>query len=119
MREKNAKKSGWRLPIGGPNSSPTNEFRILYNAISTNHGSSIAKDSTSPFSLQAMLSTPVSGNFGTAATAVRIGTYGYFWSSSYYSAADVYYMRVSGTAVGSQDSNDRYNGISIRCIAAQ
>lgn len=105
---------GWRLPVGG-NVATTNEYQILYNAISAKYSSTKAT-STSPFSLQTMLSTPVSGHF-TNATAGRQGRLGLFWSSSYYSAAIMYRLDVSGTSVDPQVNYGRNGGLSVRCIA--
>ena len=105
---------GWRLPVGG-NVATTNEYQILYNAISAKYSSTKAT-STSPFSLQTMLSMPVSGSYDSG-TAWRRGVTGYFWSSSYYSAANMYGMTVLGTVVYPQNNFTRYNGRSVRCIA--
>ncbi|MBQ6410245.1 hypothetical protein IJI18_03305 [Candidatus Saccharibacteria bacterium] len=62
------------------------------------------------------VSTPVSGNYNSG-TAYRQGTYGNFWSSTYYSATNMYNMNVSGTGVNPQNNNNRNNGKSVRCLA--
>ena len=89
------------------------DFQNLYTKIGTITSS--AATSTNPLSLQAMLSTPVSGYY-LSGTVYRQGTYGLFWSSTYYSADGMYSMRVSGTGVTPQNSNYRFYGFSVRCI---
>ena len=106
---------GWRLPYGGASGTNSGEYQKLRDAIYAKYPSTV-QSSTSPFSLQTMLSTPVSGLFNSA-TASRQGTYGFFWSSSYHSATPMYLLFVSGTGVSPQSNYSRYNGFSVRCIA--
>ena len=100
----------WKLPVGGA----SGDFQNLYTKISAI--TTAQNTATNPLSLQSMLSTPVSGFFNSA-TAYGIGSYGRFWSSSYSSAAGLYNMYVSGTAVYPQNSLDRNVGSSVRCLA--
>ena len=106
---------GWRLPYGGASGTNSGEYQKLRDAIYAKYPSTV-QSSTSPFSLQTMLSTPVSGSFYSA-TAFRQGAYGFFWSSSYYGAINMYSLNVSGTGVYPQDGNGRVGGRSVRCIA--
>lgn len=106
---------GWRLPYGGASGTNSGEYQKLRDAIYAKYPSTV-QSSTSPFSLQTMLSTPVSGRFRSATVGWQ-GSYGGFWSSSYYSAAIMYDLYVSGTGVDLQDYSNRYGGYSVRCIA--
>ena len=96
--------AGWRMPTGGASGE--------YQALATAIPGTTAGDADS---LQAQLSTPVSGAYRSG-TAYRQGTYGLFWSSTIYTATNMYRMHVSGTAVSSQSSDNRTYGLSVRCI---
>ena len=100
----------WRLPTGGLNG----EYQILYNKLSSISAS--PQTSTNSLSFQAMLSTPMSGGY-ISSTALWQGAWGRFWTSAYSASTNMFYGRVSGTAVTLQNSNNRNNGLSVRCIA--
>ena len=102
--------ANWKLPVGGA----SGDYQNLYTKISSI--TTAQNTATNPLSLQSMLSTPVSGLF-VSATAYRMGTYGLFWSSSYYSASSMYVVNISGAAVSPQSNNVRDYGFSVRCIA--
>ncbi len=89
----------WRMPTGGS----SGEYQTLYTAYSS-----------SATNFRNALSTPLSGCFFTG-SAYDQGSYGYFWSSALSSA-----YRMRGLFVGSNidpsDSNDRYVGLSVRCL---
>jgi len=101
----------WRLPSGGA----SGEYQALDTVLQTKYPSTY-RTSTSPFSMQTMLSTPVSGYY-ISGTAYRQGVYGYFWSSTYNSSTHMYYMSVLGTGVNPQGNDYRNGGRSVRCIA--
>ncbi|MBQ6149970.1 hypothetical protein IJI86_03325 [Candidatus Saccharibacteria bacterium] len=102
---------GWRIPSGGA----SGEYQALDNALKAKYPSTY-RTSTSPYSMQSMLSTPVSGDY-VSGTAWRQGVHGTFWSSNYYSATGMYRMSVYGTGVSPQGSTNRNTGYSVRCIA--
>ena len=101
----------WRLPSGGA----SGEYQALDTVLQTKYPSTY-RTSTSPFSMQTMLSTPVSGGYDSG-TAYRQGVFGYFWSSTSNSSTAMYNMLVSGTGVLPQSLNHRNGGRSVRCIA--
>ena len=101
----------WRMPSGGA----SGEYQALDTALQAKYPSTY-RTSTSPFSMQTMLSTPVSGYYHSG-TAYRQGVYGNFWSSTYNSSTTMYLMYVSGAGVGPQYSLSRVYGFSVRCIA--
>ena len=93
--------SGWRMPTGGA----SGEYQALFAAYSSNVAN-----------FQAALSTPLSGNFYSG-TANYQGTYGSFWSSTYYISVDMYNLLVYSSLVYPQYDSYRYEGSSVRCIA--
>ena len=101
----------WRMPTGGA----SGEYQALATAITNNHPSTW-NISTSPYSLQTFLSTPVSG-FYRSGSAFRQGSYGCFWSSTYGSDPYMYILYLAGAGVYPQFYNYRVNGYSVRCVA--
>ena len=101
---------GWRMPTGGA----SGEYQALDNTLKAKYPSTY-HTSTSPYSMQSFLSTPVSG-YSISGTAWRQGVNGYFWSSNYYSATNMYTMSASGTGVNPQRNTYRDIGYSVRCI---
>ena len=99
----------WKLPVGGA----SGDFQNLYNKIGLITTSPAAP--TNLLSFQAMLSTPVSGNYD-GGSAYRQGTYGYLWSSTYSSATGMSFASVSGTVVNPQNVSSRFIGQPVRCI---
>ena len=88
--------AGWRLPTGGNNG----EFKSLYNAHNNGYGE-----------FRSALSAPLAGYFGS-----RVGDEGYFWSSTFLSAKEMYDAMFNTTTIDAQYSNWRVNGMSVRCI---
>ncbi|MBQ6409974.1 hypothetical protein IJI18_01800, partial [Candidatus Saccharibacteria bacterium] len=108
----------WRLPRSGTVDYPAtnyNEFGRLYDIIQANYSTTYAT-STSPYSLQSMLSTPVSGNYNSG-TAWGLGSFGSFWAPEYYSSDQIYRLLITGYSVEPQAHTARNGGRSIRCIA--
>ena len=103
--------ANWKLPSSGA----SGDFQNLYNKIGLITTSPAA--AINPLSFQAMLSTPVSGLRGSA-SAGRQGTYGLFWSSTYYDAMYMRYANASGAGVAPQNyGTPRLYGFSVRCVA--
>ena len=103
--------SNWRLPT----SDSSGEYQTLYTVLYAKYPSTYIT-SISPYSMQSMLSTPVSGGYDSG-TAHMQGARGYFWSSTYNSSTNMYLMHASGTGVTRQGSYARFRGDSVRCIA--
>ena len=68
-------------------------------------------------SFQYNLSTPLSGYYLDSSASYQ-GSYGSWWSSTYDSSGSMHVMDVSPTYVSSSDYNDRYYGLSMRCLVA-
>ena len=91
---------GWRMPTG----DDSGEYQALYTAYSS--------DATS---FRNALSTPLSGYFRSD-SAHDQGTDGYFWSSTYSGTGDMYRLRVNSSNVHPSNNDDRYRGLSVRCL---
>ncbi len=97
--------ANWRMPTGGNSGE--------YYALAQKYGG----DATNANSLQYNLSTPLSGiYYGNAAG--NQGSYGYWWSSTYYNSVSMYYLNVNPTRVNPSYSYYRSNGLSMRCLMA-
>ena len=94
---------GWRLPT----STLSGEFQALYTAYNSDYTD-----------FQTALSTPLSGNFNSG-WAYDQGSYGYFWSSTWYNTGYMYRLRVNSSNVTPSNNGYRGHGISIRCILAE
>ncbi len=98
--------ANWRMPTGGDGEYYTLSQKYGSNATNTN-------------SLQYNLSVPLSGSY-LASSASNQGSYGYWWSSTYYNSNGIYYMSLNSTNVYSNDNiNIRGVGMSIRCLMAE
>jgi uncharacterized protein (TIGR02145 family) len=100
--------SGWRMPTSGPISTSGDnngggEFQNLYNKYNN------AK------LFQEALSTPLSGNFRWGKASYQ-GSIGYFWSSTWNSGNNMYYLYVDSTSVNPQRRDNRNSGFSMRCV---
>lgn len=58
---------------------------------------------------------PAAGNGGGTSLYVR-GSYGYYWSGSWYSAGRAYYLLFNSSSVSPQYSSNRYYGNSVRAV---
>ena len=58
---------------------------------------------------------PAAG-YGIGTSITDVGSYGYYWSSSWYSADTAYRMSFSSSSVYPQDCNNRYYGFSVRAV---
>jgi len=96
--------AGWRLPT----ISPTNEFAALNTAINGGVSNTIAGFKTNWFAQQSGYAR--SGLFG---NGVNMG----YWSSSQQSAVNGYYIDYNGSLLNTAQSNTKYIGFGVRCIA--
>lgn len=92
---------GWRLPTGGS----SGEFQALYNKYS---------------SVSAMMGDPAfvlsGGRFGSNTRSQGSG--GYYWSSTAANSAySVYHLGLSSSGVLPANTNTKYNGFTLRCVA--
>ncbi|MBR2767089.1 hypothetical protein IKD67_03360, partial [Candidatus Saccharibacteria bacterium] len=92
--------AGWRMPTGGS----SGEYKAIYTAYSS--------DATS---FRNALSTPLSGYIRSGSANYQ-GTYGRFWSSTYYDASDMYNLRVNSSNVDTSRDGIRNDGQSVRCL---
>ena len=61
---------------------------------------------------------PASGR-RSGSTVYRVGNYGYFWSSSYYSSGSAYYLYFYSSYVNVDNYDSRYYGYSVRLVQDQ
>ena len=111
--------AGWHMP--SDNGGTNGDYLALCSAIK---GSACTGDAwntmvaTDSASLQYQLSTPLSGDYNYG-TAYRQGTYGVFWSTTYYSGPNMWFLVVNSSGVHPQDdSGRRTNGKSVRCVSS-
>ena len=99
--------AGWRIPTGGSNST-TSEYQALYSKYNSasRMRASIANNGAA-FAL--------SGYF--ASNNTYTGTYGWYWTSTYYSSANMYRFDVRSSSVSTSQTYSRTNGLAIRCIS--
>ena len=97
--------ANWRMPTGGLVGD--------YWALDQKH----INTATDSDSFQYNLSTPLSGYYLNSSASYQ-GSYGSWWSSTYDSSGSMHVMDVSPTYVSSSDHNDRYYGLSMRCLVA-
>ena len=102
--------AGWRLPTGNLNSGTTRitDYGTLYAAYS---GATIGQAAA----LRNALSTPLSGDFYYG-SAYDQGFYGFFWSSTWYDAYDMYTLYVASSGVYPSHYDSRGYGSSVRCV---
>jgi hypothetical protein len=58
---------------------------------------------------------PASGRYN-GTTLKNRGTYGYYWSASFNSATNAYYLDFSSSNVNPQNNNYRYRGLTVRPV---
>ena len=93
---------GWRLPTSG---NSTSDFQTLYN----NYNSS-----------SALRSAPMNLTFSGLAYSSSVynqGSLGYYWSSTVYSNDYAYLLYLNSSSVNPSNSNYKYYGFSVRCVA--
>ncbi len=91
---------GWRMPTGGS----SGEYQALYTAYSSDKANFVNA-----------LKTPLSGTFNNGSAHYQ-GSDGYFWSSTYRSAANMHLLYVSSSYISPQDNGSRLSGSSVRCL---
>ena len=101
--------AGWHLPSGNTNSGTTRitDYGTLYTAYS---GATIGQG----VAMRNALSSPLSGYFNGSQN--YLGTYGWFWSSTWNSTNNMYLLSAYSTAANPYDSYNRSSGNSIRCV---
>lgn len=58
---------------------------------------------------------PAAGNYDGTSLDDR-GSYGFYWSSSFYSAGGAYYLYIDSSDVYPQDDDSRHKGFSVRAV---
>ena len=97
--------ANWMLPVGGT----TGDSVAILDSVINN------RIASNPFSLQHMLSVPLSGYY--ANEARYQGTYGSFWSSGFYNETGMYGTATGATIINLRNYNTRAFGYLVRCIA--
>ncbi|MBR2709507.1 hypothetical protein IKE72_00275 [Candidatus Saccharibacteria bacterium] len=92
---------GWRLPSSGPGG----EFRALYTAYGSNYNN-----------FRTSFRLPLSGNYSSSQVDGQ-GSYGYWWSSTFYSGSNMYALHANPSGIGLYSAYARYFGFSVRCVA--
>ncbi len=92
--------AGWRMPTG----DSSGEYQALYTAYSSNVTNFLNA-----------LSTPLSGRFNIGSANYQ-GSYGYFWTSTYYDGNYMYFLNVNSSNVYPASINNRNYGYSLRCL---
>ena len=83
------------------------EYYALYN-LTSNSGDGRQAN------YKANLSVPLSGYFYSA-TQYNLGSYGYWWSSTFRGGYSSYDLYANSSGVNPANYNDRYDGFSMRC----
>ena len=100
---------GWHMPTG----NTSGEYSALANAIYGSTGST--SDATAYANYRSALRLPLSGYFYDGSAGYQ-GSYGYWWSSTRRSNYGMYRLFANTSSINPALSNDRYNGISVRCV---
>lgn len=110
--------SGWRMPTGSSYDATARPDGGEYQALATtiNGASGYITDSTKYTAFRNSLRLPLSGYFDNGSVYDQ-GSSGGFWSSTYDSSSDMYYLNISTLSIYPQNDSDRYYGFSVRCIA--
>ena len=100
--------AGWRLPIGGTTNTGSKSFQYLWDQYS------------SSFDENTMMNSPL--YFSSAGVwygySEDVGSVGYYWSSVVTGSDDAYVLDFGiDDGVDPQDNYDRFNGVSVRCVA--
>ena len=98
--------ANWRMPTGGNSGE--------YYTLAQKYGS----DATNTNSLQYNLSTSLPGSYANS-SAYDQGSYGSWWSSTYYGSLNMYSLDVNLTTVSSTNGNMRHYGHSMRCLISE
>ena len=91
----------WRLPTG----ENTGEYRVLYNI----------KEYSNRTNYRNALHLPLPGSYSNV--IYDRGSYGVFWSSTWFNRSNMYYMIVTPSSINSNVGTSRSMGQSVRCIA--
>ncbi len=98
---------GWQLPVNG-NTTTDKSYGKLLSGLSGSAGSTTMQGTPYNF---------VYGGFVDISSLYYAGSYGYYWSSTAYSATVAYRLSFSSSGVYPSSNYDRYFGLSARCVA--
>ena len=98
--------ANWRMPTGGDSGE--------YYTLSQMYGS----DATDTNSLQYNLSTSLSGYY-VSSSAGNQGSFGEWWSSTYYNSDSMYHLHVVPTNVSPHGIDNSNYGLSMRCLISE
>jgi uncharacterized protein (TIGR02145 family) len=115
---------GWHLPSGGTTNAAS-EFRTLDVAVGgtganwqsgANYTAFWKPTSTTTATATDPFKSLYSGSTGSSGSLDTQGSYGYWWSSTEYSAAGVYDLGVNAAYVEPQQSFHKGYGFGVRCV---
>lgn len=111
--------AGWRMPTGGPigtagtTTEGGGEYENLYSHYS---GGSGTGEGSKYANYRIALHLPLSGTFFNGSTQNH-SNYGYFWSSTYSTNSNVYYLNLNAYSLYTQNDIVRSSTYNVRCIA--
>ena len=106
--------ANWRMPTGGSSGEYQSLCTTLNGGTACTNGMDMAGTGTN--SLQYNLDLPLSGYFWNSSQG-NVASYGYWWSSTYYSGNLMYCLRVNSGQVWPMGDYDRGDGFTMRCVA--
>ena len=111
---------GWQLPVNGGNGTSRSWQDLLYGHYTTDGSTAITSGSAGSLAMrQIPLSIPFTGYYGWTNGALNYrGSYGTFWSSTAGSTAYARYLNFYASNIYPQNSVDKVNGFSVRCVVA-
>ena len=107
--------SGWVLPKGGA----SGDFQALYNQYPSAAQMLVATPASTYDNINGV-NTPgflLSGRYSSGG-ADYMGVYGLYWSRTAYSTGNGFNLSLNSTTVNPQGALYKYNGFSVRCLAA-
>lgn len=103
---------GWTLPTGGSNG----QFNTLYTKY--NSASAMLVNPTSATENTNGASAPgflLGGRYNSSG-ADDVGSYGYYWSRTAFSAQNAYSLVLNTSSVNPADHYNKYRGMAVRCV---
>ena len=117
--------AGWHMPTGGVRKNDTEQvdtgeigdYQTLCNILNgPNCTNGMSMTATNQNSLQYKLGLPLSG-FLYSDSQFNYGSFGDWWSSTYYNGNHMYYLAVNSGNVWPMNYGNRYYGFTMRCVA--
>ena len=109
--------ANWRIPTGGGYDDSTQIGSGEYYALGTALGLTFDENEEgfTGTTYQIALSTPLSGRYYNSSAGAQ-GSWGFWWSSTYYNGNGMYSLDANASYVYPTSSLDRYGGNTMRCL---